>query len=1013
VNKETFVQAGAGAGKTTRLVAEVLNRAENYFKKHMHFPKIWLSTFTVKATQELKVRMLEECLKGGKEHLVPFVQSSHTLKISTLHGLFDSFLRKNTMEGDLPNTIDYGSSYLSQSVRVEALKKVFKENDHWSGLVELFGFRFILKIFGKMEKFSFEENIVFAQVPDFSNLALKEKGRLDKRISKLIENLQVEKSGDERWEDYIQSWKGFLQISPESWKSIRSGCEARLEGFPRRPSKKKTETPLQKFHVKEMDSLKKKLKEFAFDPSYKESHWIEIAKQSQDLAASFSVYKEKLLDLKRQEGFIEISDLENLTWTLLHENPELGETFSKNWDYVFIDEYQDTSPLQSQILKRLFANTESFYVGDPQQSIYLFRGADENVFLSKKDQVSRSNQGQLEFLENNYRSREELILFFNWLFPQLAPNFKSIIPKKSRGEGSAILIHKQNEDMEEEIQQLVKAVKNKIEQGVSPAEIAILVRKKSQGQWVEKALVEADLPVLNAGGSYISQREVKDCLCLLSVLLFPSDNKAWIEFFRAPWVPISDQEIVDLCSKVQLSEDLIFFQAKEFLCKRESLFWPQFFSDIENVSKKSLTFTFQKYIRCFQIIETWNFIEPSGRAEANIWKFIHKIHKIVRTPGASLGALYEELLRIAPVGLGPEEKMARSAHSSEQIQVMTIHKSKGLQFDWVFVPFLNNRPTETNHLDFIHDEKLGLTSLRVPIHIDQAKVSNPLEKAFIPNLRDQERSESLRVFYVALTRARQGLYLSWDEKVKANSWASHLEPCLDQLSATQINEFAIEYIESSKGHLEALSPDTVVDATVSSPGEENKDAKLRNIIVQGAKKSVFESGSQDRLFMSSEADETQFVARAEKRALGTWVHRVLETLDYQDKEQALAMVQLQNPKYFLLIQEIFEDLEKIKEFSFFTGVQEGFSEWKFTKKTKDGLVSEGRIDLWFIQDETLWVVDYKTGSSGYSEKAFEQVGNYAAILYEIPKIRAQFKDVQLGVLYLMEKKSFFKKWVKA
>ena len=129
----------------------------------------------------------------------------------------------------------------------------------------------------------------------------------------------------------------------------------------------------------------------------------------QPLAEEFS---KEFLKQKKQNGVMTVEDLELWTLDLLRRKPKSGKDFSKEWDYWFIDEYQDTSRIQERIIQEITGFKNVFCVGDPCQSIYLFRGADPEVF------ERRERWAGTEKLEMNYRSRELLIRFFNDFFPK-------------------------------------------------------------------------------------------------------------------------------------------------------------------------------------------------------------------------------------------------------------------------------------------------------------------------------------------------------------------------------------------------------------------------------------------------------------------------------------------------------------------------------------------------------------------------------------------------------------------
>ena len=128
-----------------------------------------------------------------------------------------------------------------------------------------------------------------------------------------------------------------------------------------------------------------------------------------DFALGFS---QKVRSHKEAQGMVTLSDLENQVAEILEKSPYLGKIFSENFEFWLVDEFQDTSSQQLKILNHLIGNRPRFVVGDPQQSIYLFRGAEAQIFMEEWERIS-STQGRNSLLEVNYRSQGSLLQFFN------------------------------------------------------------------------------------------------------------------------------------------------------------------------------------------------------------------------------------------------------------------------------------------------------------------------------------------------------------------------------------------------------------------------------------------------------------------------------------------------------------------------------------------------------------------------------------------------------------------------
>ncbi|MCB0351842.1 MAG: UvrD-helicase domain-containing protein, partial [Bdellovibrionales bacterium] len=179
----------------------------------------------------------------------------------------------------------------------------------------------------------------------------------------------------------------------------------------------------------------------------------------------------KYLEYKKKLSKLEMQDLELISHLILNQESSLGEAFAQEWDYWLIDEYQDTSPLQEALLKKLIGKSPSYIVGDPQQSIYLFRGARSEVFARKEQELINKR----ERLSKNYRSYSELLSFINDLFSHFEQSFMKMD-----------FSHRYGEPQEERVvakfyngndkKFVAKEVLGLMQQGISPEKICVLSR---------------------------------------------------------------------------------------------------------------------------------------------------------------------------------------------------------------------------------------------------------------------------------------------------------------------------------------------------------------------------------------------------------------------------------------------------------------------------------------------------------------------------------------------------------
>jgi ATP-dependent helicase/nuclease subunit A len=203
-------------------------------------------------------------------------------------------------------------------------------------------------------------------------------------------------------------------------------------------------------------------------------------------------FHERISLKKKQSGQISISDLETLSLKLITDFPEEVRNFSHQYDYFMVDEYQDTSPLQVKILNALIHNQSQFTVGDPQQSIYLFRGARSEVFL-EKEVLSQQKNHELIHLVTNYRSDHKLMHNLNDITQAFSKQFSPMSPKEiSDNENDVQAYYVKTED---EYTGLVNHIATLHKKGVSFGDMCVLFNKNSDIFDFAKFALKNNIPV--------------------------------------------------------------------------------------------------------------------------------------------------------------------------------------------------------------------------------------------------------------------------------------------------------------------------------------------------------------------------------------------------------------------------------------------------------------------------------------------------------------------------------------
>ena len=411
--------------------------------------------------------------------------------------------------------------------------------------------------------------------------------------------------------------------------------------------------------------------------------------------------------LKTQQKALDFDDLLTQTVELLEKNSEARSWCHNTWTHIHIDEYQDTNEVQYRIAKALASQTKNIcVVGDSDQSIYSWRGANiKNILEFERDYP----EAVVVILEENYRSTKTVLSAANEVIGK--NNYRT--PKKlftNNSDGSLISMYTAYDEADEANFVVERCVEH-IDNGVAPSDIAVLFRTNFQSRILEESFLAYHIPYHVLGVRFFERKEVKDVLCYLRAALNPD---SLLDIKRIINVPARG------IGKVTIAK--VF--AKEELSGKALLAVNSFFHILENI---------REYLKGHTVAETIKYvIEESGMQNAYKDEFegAERLENLAEL--VTLATRYDLLGTEA----GLEKLLEEATLMSDQdnienangVKLMTIHASKGLEFATVFV--------------------VGL------------------EQGLFPSERDRgatgaDAEEERRLMYVALTRARQKLYLTY------------------------------------------------------------------------------------------------------------------------------------------------------------------------------------------------------------------------------------------------------------
>lgn len=953
----TMVRAGAGAGKTHGLIEQVVLVFEEFRQKAERPPRIVLTTFTRKATQELKERLILRACEAGDARLLSFVSDPSHLQISTMHGVMSSFLRRM---GHLAG-LDSGFQIVSEGEARQLARVALRET-----LLEM------PDSLRWLESYKLDRLMRMLRGYD---LAARENSRLRPAGFEDLESA-AQSEGElwrieiERWASWVESftddgkWMAFareLRAFPQTWKRGLPSAE----GLPKKPNRSAKTPEFEDLHA-QLERPLRRFKDEMDKALWNTDLWLEMTEDWRAFESVGQAFHQRLLKTKQQQARFEMADLELKTLEILREQPVLGEVFGAEWDYWMVDEYQDTSPMQVEILNHLMGSKPRYIVGDPQQSIYLFRGAEVGVFDRTQSWIADGG-GEIRELRRNYRSVPELLAWINDFVGTLAGEFHPMDPRhEPRGEAKfqdlpRVHLHRAASS-EHEVRAVVSQVGELLARGARLEQICILGRTRRGLMEVSRILRQFGYPThLHVASGFTSRREVQDAQALWRFLVNPHDNLNLMTLLRSPWFLVEDSELAAWMQDRPRSlwRRLLHMEDHPVARRLRAI--------QTSVDTAGLAGAFEAALVEQGPLDLSLHNDPAGRKESNLWKMIHRARELEREGGASIVSLLEVALTDE---LETNEGDATSAQEPNALTLMTIHGSKGLQFDHIVMCGMGEAmmASSTAPLSSMRTPE-GESIWFFPVWRDELGefVSSPLNSVLLRDLRRRESEEFDRWLYVALTRARETITLIWSE-VETGSWADRSSwfqrPPGEQLvhgcSVRMSLEMSEPYAFQGGANVErTVRPQFRVTSGAEDAAVDER--KSVTALIQGmGDASPVVTGADSRSVTTEE-----LMRRWQARAFGSSLHRALEALKY-GRPMPLDPGQEEAVRFVLEIQE-----PPLREW-----IRQGETEWGFQVLTKRGLI-EGQIDLWVKAEGRLYVVDYKSGSPAYEEDAFRQLSLYA------------------------------------
>jgi ATP-dependent exoDNAse (exonuclease V) beta subunit len=1033
----TVYNSSAGSGKTFTLVKEYLkialrNNNSNAYKG------ILAVTFTNKAASEMKERVISalQALSGQKEmvgtpkHLLDALlkpinqgglgiteleikQRSGLVLRSILHNYndfaistIDKFTTKiiRTFALDLKLPLNFGielneDEVLKNSVDmliaeigvndkltkllIDYSKQKADDEKSWNIEIELIKFaKNILKDGGEAHL----EKIRNLSIDDFEQIKKdlivsinsfeKETKEIAKKGLDFIQTTGIEPTSFSSGY-YYKYWQGLLELKfPTPSNSLLAIISGEKEWYSKAtPSSQKD---LMDANVSELTDLFNQSRAF-LEKEYGGYILKGLLLKNIYQIAVISEIEKTIQEFKTDNNILNLSDFnKQIAKIILTESiPFIYERLGEKYHHYLIDEFQDTSTIQWQNIIPLIENAlgsgnYNMLVGDAKQAIYRFRGGEveqiinlpyiynhnnNKLLLEREDTLVRNHQQ--ESLNDNYRSKAEIVdfnnRFFDFVSGNLSDKFSHIYKELNQGfnaenKGGGVSISFLEEDDEITFREIKSIIENALKDGYEYNDIAILTRKNDKASEVASFLLENNIQVISSESLLLNNSsEVKFLLSLFKYIAHPKD--ATNHLYAINYL---------INTRFNGEQNIDYFTHKNQNYLADYLKSHNLTLSVSNASTYSLYELTEHFIQHFSLSKEINIF---------IQFFLDKIHEYATKYDNSIVNFLEwwdskssKFSVIIPEGINA-------------VQVMTIHKSKGLEFPIVIFPFVKTSGKKYNE-DFIWTEQPIVKGLDAAIlNLNKSLLETVLKDEY-ESETDKSKLDVINLLYVALTRPKDRLYLlnqldvdKTTDKIpsvlarEGNNY--FLDYCLTQPDA-KINDSEYQFgLFSSKA--------------VNSQQSTVNNQQTKNEVI----KEIVYNPWRSKINISYQAPKFWDVENPENYTdYGNLIHQLLSEIKHiGDLETTLDKfinkgLFDQNNKTEIL-NELQELLKITKVASFFTDFDELKTETAILLPTGESY----QPDRVIIRNNTAIIIDYKTGQK--EKKHYEQLENYKIILSQM------------------------------
>lgn len=976
--KNIIVSAGAGSGKTAVLSERVIRKLNN-----TDINKLLILTFTKEAANEMKERIRKKIKKNPDlKKQLDIIDSAY---ITTFDSYSLSLVKKYYYLLNISPNISIIDASIINIKKNEYIEEIFdklyeEKNTKFEKLIKDFCTKddkeiknYVIDLNNKLDlklnkekylnnyiKDYFNEEIINNNIEKYINL-IKDK---IKEINNLLYDIQILVEG-KFYEKLVDILNPLLNSN--TYEEIRNNSNLKLPTLPRGSEEEVKE---KKEELKSLIDNIKELTEIESTEILKEN----ILKTKEYIEIILEIIKEldkKIYNFKEQSEMYEFNDIAKMAIRVLEENENIRLELKNYYNEIMVDEYQDTNDIQEKFIS-LIENNNVYMVGDIKQSIYRFRNANPNIFRNKYNNYEKLNGGIKIDLLKNFRSRYEVLDDINLIFnlvmndkiggAEYRETHQMIFGNNTYIEEGKIdephnfeILNYKYEDKtytkeEIEIFTIATDIKNKIEnhykvfdkdnlivRDIEYKDFCIIMDRNTEFPKYKKIFEYMQIPltlyqdeVLTLENDILVLKNIMNFVVKINKKEYDTEFKYCLtSIARSYLFRLSDQEIFDIFKEKKFYETEIFKISKEISDNIENLTNEEFINEIVNK---------------FNIIE--NTIK-TGNIEASMVRieYLLNLSKNLTELGYTP---YELTDYIKEMVEGKNEiKYSLNTSAGNNVKIMNIHKSKGLEFHICYYSGLHKafNISDLKQL-FTIDNELGI----IAPYVDE----KPKETIYKYLLKDkymkEEIAEKIRLFYVAMTRCKEKMILvtSLTDKEKdrvhdlvEDSIRLKYKSFLDILNS--IKENIKEYIVDIDLDKQNLTKD------YNEIKENNYESLLHknNNKIEKRKISINSNIEEEKHFSKT---TNKLITKEEYKNMefGDYMHYLLELIDFKNPDLKDIDNFYKEKINNFLNQEL---LKNIKEANI-------YKEYEFIE-INNNETYHGIIDLMLEYNDHIDIIDYK------------------------------------------------------